>query len=127
MNINMEFIKSEIENQFKDKMGNMCSSEISEELYEFLKDKKETVCQNVYGILSNNEYVNAEKALDGFTNDLIMDWELIDEYQGEEREKEIQSTILYNYDALWMAAIHKAFPNNTTNTQCGYGEMKLIK
>lgn len=129
MKIDMKFIKSEIENQFEDKISNMCCSEISEELYEFLKDKKEIVCENVYEVLSNNEYVknNELKALDEFTDDLIMDWELIDEYQGEEREKEMQSTILYNYDALWMTAIHKAFPNNTTNTQCGYGEMKLIK
>lgn len=44
----------------------------------------------------------------------------------EEQEKEIQSTILYNYDALWMSAIHKAFPEQTTNTQCGYGKMELL-
>ena len=131
MYINMYFIKSEIEDQFIDKMENMEWCEISEELHDFLRDKKEAVCKSVYEILSNNEYVIDDefykcKAQDGFQDDLILEWDYIKELEGEEREKAIISTILYNYDALWMTAIHKAFPDKTTNTQCGWGEMQLI-
>lgn len=131
MKINMDFIKQEIRNQVEDKLDNMCCSEISEELYDFLQDKTEIICKSVYEVLSNNECVQNTalfhyNAQEGFTDDLVLDWDLIEGLEGEEREKEIQSTILYNYDALWMTAIHKAFPNNTTNTQCGWGEMKLI-
>lgn len=131
MKIDMDFIKEEIKNQVVDKLGNMSYSEISEDLYDFLKDKTEIICKSVYEVLNNNECVADNElwkynAKDGFDEDLILDWDYIDELEGEEREREIQSTILYNYDALWMTAIHKAFPNNTTNTQCGYGEMELI-
>lgn len=132
MTIDMEFIKKEIKNQVTDKLDNMLYSEISEELYRFLKNKKRIICKSVYEVLSNNERVIEDEyfclnAQDGFTDDLILNWDYIEELEGEERLKEIQSTILYNYDALWMTAIHKAFPNNTTNTQCGYGEMDLIR
>jgi 6-pyruvoyl-tetrahydropterin synthase len=132
MTIDMEFIKKEIKNQVTDKLDNMLYSEISEELYRFLKNKKRIICKFVYEVLSNNECVIEGEyfclnAQDGFTDDLILNWDYIEELEGEEREKEIQSTILYNYDALWMTAIHKALPDNTTNTQCGYGEMDLIK
>lgn len=131
MKIDMNFIKTEIKNQFVDKMDNMFCSEISEELYGFLKDKEETVCKVVYETLNNNECVLDDgyvycKAKDGFVEDLILNWDYIESLTGEEREKEIQSTILYNYDALWMTAIRKAFPNNTTNIQCGWGMMELI-
>jgi hypothetical protein len=131
MNIDMDFIKEEIENQVIDKLGNMCDSEITGELHDFLLDKTEPICKCVYEILDNNECVNCGEffflsAFNGFDDDLILDWDYINELEGEEREKRIQSDILYNYDALWMTAIHKAFPNNTTNTQCGYGEMELI-
>lgn len=131
MKIDMDFIKEEIKNQFVDKMDNMCDSEISEELYEFLEDKEDLVCESVYETLNNNECVLDDgyvycKAKDGFVEDLILNWDYIEPLTGEEREKEIQSTILYNYDALWMTAIHKAFPNNTTNTQCGWGTMELV-
>ena len=131
MKIDMKFIKEEIKNQVVDKLDNMCYSEISEELYEFLEDKTDAVCESVYEILSNNECVLDDtfmhlNAQEGFTDDLVMDWDDIEELEGEEREREIQSTILYNYDALWMTAIHKAFPTQTTNTQCGRGEMDLI-
>ena len=129
--MDMDFIKEEIKSQVFDKLDNICDCGISEKLYDFLQDKTEIVCKSVYSILSNNEYIFHDeffstRALDGFAEDLILDWEYIDGLKGIEREKEIQSTILYNYDALWMTAIHKAFPNNTTNTQCGYGEMELI-
>ena len=132
MKIDMDFIKEEIKNQVVDKLGNMSYSEISEDLYDFLKDKTEIICKSVYEVLNNNECVADNElwkynAKDGFDEDLILDWDYIDELEGEEREREIQSTILYNYDALWMTAIHKAFPNNTTNTQCGWGAMELIK
>ena len=129
MKIDMEFIKKEIHDQIKDKLDNMCFAEISEELYEFLKDKTKNICDSVYEILNNNEYVLGDccKAKDGFSEELILDWSYIALQKGKEREKEIQSTILYNYDALWMTAIHKAFPNNTTNVRCGYGTMELIK
>lgn len=131
MNIDMEFIKEEIKNQVVDKLNNMYESEITDELYEFLKDKTETICESVYEVLNNDECVENNvffhyNAKQGFNEDLILMWDYIDELDGEEREREIQSTILYNYDALWMTAIHKAFPNNTTNTQCGWGAMKLI-
>lgn len=133
MKINMSFIKQEIKNLVSDKLNNMCDSEISEELYEFLQDKerKEILCYSVYSILYNNEsiinngYVDFT-AKEGFKEDLILNWDHIEELSKEEQEKEIQSTILYNYDALWMSAIHKAFPEQTTNTQCGYGEMELL-
>lgn len=131
MKIDMDFIKEEIQNQFLDKMDNMCDSEISEELYEFLEDKEDLVCESVYETLNNNECVLDDgyvccKAKDGFVEDLILNWDDIEHLTGKEREKEIQSTILYNYDALWMTAIHKTFPNNTTNTQCGWGTMELV-
>lgn len=131
MNINMIFIKKEIENQVVDKLDNMYNSEITEELYNFLKHKTENICKSVYDILNNNECVLKTciwclNAQDGFTDALIIDWEPIEKYKGKKREEEIQSTILYNYDALWMTAIHKAFPNNTTDTQCGCGTMELI-
>lgn len=131
MKIDMDFIKEEIKNQFVDKMDNMCYGEISEELYEFLENKEDLVCKSVYETLNNNECVLDDgyvycKAKDGFVEDLILNWDYIEPLTGEEREKEIQSTILYNYDALWMTAIHKAFPNNTTNTQCGWGTMELV-
>ena len=131
MRIDLDFIKEEIKNIVDDKLSNMCNSEISEELYEFLKDKTEIICKSVYEVFSNNErVVNTEifyyKALDGFNEDLILNWEDIDKLDGEEREREIQSVILYNYDALWMTAIHKAFPKNTSNTQLGYGTIELI-
>lgn len=131
MKIDMKFIKKEIENQVIDKLDNMCNSEITEELYNFLKDKTEIICNSVYKVLENNECViNTDlfnyNAQEGFTDDLILNWDYIETLEGKEMEQEIQSTILYNYDALWMTAIHKAFPNNTTNTQCGYGEMELI-
>lgn len=127
----MEFIEEEIKNQVADKLDNMCDCEISSSLYEFLKDKEEIIAKSVYEVLNNNECVVNTKychcnAQEGFDEDLILDWEYIDSLSGVEREKEIQSTILYNYDALWMTAIHKAFPNNTTNTQCGYGAMEML-
>lgn len=129
--IDMDFIKKEIKNQVADKLDNMCCSEISEELYEFLQDKTDIICESVYEVLSNNELVinNGEihlKAQDGFDDRLVLDWDLIEECEGDKR-KEVQSTILYNYDALWMTAIHKAFPEITTDTRCGCGEMKLVK
>lgn len=127
MKIDINFLKNEIRNQVTDKLDNMCYSEISEELYEFLEDKEDTLCEAVYEILNNNECISAQhKALDLFTEDLVMDWEHINSLKGEIREQEIQSTILYNYDALWMAAIHKAFPDKTTDTQCGWGMMELL-
>lgn len=129
MKIDMEFIKKEIHDQIEDKLDNMCFVEISGELYEFLKDKTKNICDSVYEILNNNECVLGDccKAKDGFSEELILDWSYIALKKGKEREKEIQSTILYNYDALWMTAIHKAFPSNTTNVRCGYGTMELIK
>ena len=134
MEINMPFIKQEIRNLISDKLDNMCNSEISEELYYFLQDKerKEILCYSVYSILYNNEYVIDDDyinftAKEGFREDLILNWDYIEELNNEEREKEIQSTILYNYDALWMRAIHKAFPEQTTNVQCGYGQMELLQ
>lgn len=131
IDIDMDFIKEEIENSVHDKLGNLYDCGISEELYDFLQDKKEVICKSVYDILNNNDYVShsefySRRAINGFTEDLILDWEDIIKLEGMERERRIQSDILYNYDALWMTAIHKAFPNNTTNTQCGYGEMELI-
>lgn len=131
MKIDMDFIKEEIRNHVVDKLDNMCCSEISVELYEFLEDKTEAICKSVYEVLNNNECVADNElwkynAKDGFTEDLILDWDYIDELEGTEREREIQSIILYNYDALWMTAIQKSFPNNTTNTQCGYGMIELI-
>lgn len=133
MKINMPFIKQEISNLVSDKLDNMCNSEISKELYEFLQDeeRKEILCYSVYSILYNNEcviddgYINFT-AKEGFKEDLILNWDHIEELSEEEQEKEIQSTILYNYDSLWMSAIHKAFPELTTDIQCGYGEMDLL-
>ena len=133
MERNLEFIKEESKKLFDNKIENMCDSEITDELSEFLKDKQEIVCKNVCELLKNNECVYEHgmfylKAQDGFTEDLIADWENINSISSpEEREAEIQSTILYNFDALWMTAIHRAFPYKTTNTQCGWGKMDLIK
>lgn len=133
MEINMSFIKQEIKNLISDKLDNMCNSEISEELYEFLQneERKEILCYSVYSILYNNESIINDGYVDftakeGFKEDLILNWDHIEELNKEEQEKEIQSTILYNYDALWMSAIHKAFPEQTTNTQCGYEKMELL-
>lgn len=128
--MDMDFLKEEIKNSVYDKLDNIYCV-LSEELYEFLQDKTEIICKSVYDILSNNEYIfhdefYSTRAINGFTEDLILDWEDIDKLEGRERERRIQSDILYNYDALWMTAIQKAFPNNTTNTQCGYGEIELI-
>lgn len=127
----MEFIKKEIKNQVVDKLDNMCGGEISDELYDFLEDKTDIVCNSVYEVLSNNECVLDDgiicmTAQEGFSVDLIANWDHLETLEGEKKELEIQSTILYNYDALWMAAIHKAFPNNTTNIQCGWGMMDLV-
>lgn len=131
MKINMEFIQKEIENLYEDKIENMCYSEISEEVYEFLEDKKEIVCKSVYEVLANDECVVDDgivslTAKQGFSEDLILNWDVIDSLSGTERENEIQSTILYNYDALWMTAIQKAFPDKVTDIQCGYGEIDLL-
>ena len=128
--IDMDFIKKEIKNQVGDKLDNMCCSEISERLYEFLQNKTDAICKSVYEVLSNNELVIDNggirlKAQDGFDDKLVLDWDIIEECEGDKKQ-EVQSTILYNYDALWMTAIHKAFPNITTNTCCGCGEMDLI-
>ena len=134
MEINIPFIKQEIKILISDKLDNMCNSEISEELYDFLQDeeRKEILCYSVYSILYNNEYVFDDDYInftvkEGFREDLILNWDCIEELINEEKEKEIQSTILYNYDALWMRAIYKAFPEQTTNVQCGYGQMDLLQ
>ena len=134
MKINMSFIKQEINNLVSDKLDNMCDSEISEELYNFLQDeeRKEILCCSVYSILYNDECVIDDgyisfTAKEGFKEDLILNWDHIKELSKEEQEKEIQSIILYNYDSLWMSAIHKAFPELTTDIQCGYGQMDLLQ
>ena len=134
MKINMSFIKQEINNLVSDKLDNMCDSEISEELYNFLQDeeRKEILCCSVYSILYNDECVIDDgyisfTAKEGFKEDLILNWDHIEELSKEEQEKEIQSIILYNYDSLWMSAIHKAFPELTTDIQCGYEQMDLLQ
>lgn len=132
----MGFIKEEVEKQVGDKLDNMCYSEISEELWFFLRNGEyRQICDAVCSVLENDEFVICDPydpeirltAKEGFTEDLIMNWDDIDKLAGEERHKEIISTILYNYDALWMTAIQKSFPDCTTDTTCGYGMIDYIE
>lgn len=144
MNTNLEFIKKSVNDMYVNKIDNMCGSEISEEVYDFLADKKEQIVNAICEIFKGNEVVNKNhderysRVLYGFTYDLIDDWDLYDEFEeiddlddeiidncSEETMDEISYDALYNYDALWMTAIQKAFPEKVTDTQCGWGAIEF--
>lgn len=119
----LETIKKTVNSMVDEKISNMTGSEISEELSEWLSDKYEMVAKTTCQLLESNDCVNTVthiKAMDGLTEDLILDWDSVED------EEDMLYDMLYNYDALWMTAIQKAFPLNVTDTQCNCGTMELI-
>lgn len=141
MNTSLEFIRKAVNDMYIDKMDNMYESEISEEVYDFLVDKKEQIINEICEIFKENAIVNKEyclRVLDGFTYDLIGNWDSYDEFEelddldddiidncSTETMDEISYDALYNYDALWMTAVQRAFPEKVTDTQCGWGMIEI--
>lgn len=143
MRTDLGFIKESIYEMAADKFDNMYESEISADVYKFLKGKEKQVAEKAYRLMASNAIVNQTeyvtvRAMDDFGYDLIMDWDVYSEFEGideltdeviencsQETMNEIVYDALYNYDALWMTAIHKSFPNDVTGTQCGYGMIEI--
>lgn len=126
MNLDCDFIKQTLLDMAEDKFSNMYESEISDEVYEFLKGKEKEVAEKAYELFFSNAKVNEHVyAYDDLTDDLILDWSLYEDLSPKDRENEVTYDCLYNFDALWMTAIQKCFPNKVTNTKCGWGMIEM--
>lgn len=82
MNKDLKFIKESLNNMVFNKLGNMLDSEISNEVYEFLKGKEEQVIKMAYELMKNNSIISKHqygdlcieiKAMSDYDYDLIMD------------------------------------------------------
>lgn len=140
MSPSLEYVKTSLQGMAMDKLNNMYGCEISPEVFDFLEGKENILAESAYKLFEENAVVNTREyltALEGYAYNLAFDYAPFDEssetemyqflkHSSDDIKLDVFWTMLYNYDALWMTAIQKAFPGKVTDTQCGYGCIELI-
>lgn len=146
LNMDKSFIQQALKDMVSSKLDNMIHSEISDDVFSFLQGKETIVAAKAFELFERNECVNSKCfARDDLTLELILDWSVykdlydipleLDSATDEEVitylknipkfRDDVTYDCLYNFDALWMTAIHQAFPEKTTDTKCGYGMIEF--
>ena len=116
-------VKEALQRMVHDKIDNMTGSEITDKLAKFVSENEEEIANMAFSLIENDEIVNTGCNLKAASH---FDIESLTKECDEEDPDALLYDALYNYDALWMTAIQKCFPDNTTDNQCGCGAIKYV-
>lgn len=117
------YVETSLLNMVKDKIVNMTGNEISEKLAKFISGHETEIAKIAYSLIDNDEIINSDTKIRASSD---FDVDALTKDCEEDKPEELLYDALYNYDALWMTAIQRYFPDNTTNTQCGWGMIRFV-
>lgn len=118
------YVETALLNMVGDKIDNMTGSEISEKLADFISGNEKKIAQMAYYLIENDEIVNDDTNIRAASD---LDIDALTKECEDDNPEELLFDALYNYDALWMTAIQRCFPDSTTDNQCGWGTIRLVK